>query len=229
MGFYRGPNIVTEDLGLALDFASPRCWTAGSTTAYDLTANNNNATVNGSPATQDTGTPAQNMYFDGSNDYLQIAANQTSLWFNDGQTIEMWVYHTINSGRRNFWDQAYGGSGTMTHEQGGGISYYYGSNGANGGSYKGFGSSAIPGNTWAHFAVSRYTGGAKWYINGINTQTTTDGYTPMATNTTANIRIGLGYTGVYLKANISVIHAYTRGLSDSEVLQNYNALKGRFI
>ena len=91
------------------------------------------------------------MYFDGSNDYLQITANQTSLWFNDGQTIGMWVYHTINSGRRNFWDQAYGGSGTMTHEQGGGISYYYGSNGANGGSYRGFGSSAIPGNTWALF------------------------------------------------------------------------------
>ena len=117
----------------------------------------------------------------------------------------------------------------MTHEQGGGISYYYGSNGANGGSYRGFGSSAIPGNTWAYFAVSRYPGGAKWYINGINTQTTTDGYTPMATNTTANIRIGLGYTVVYLKANIAVIHAYTRGLSDSEVLQNYNSLKGRFI
>ena len=228
MGINRGPVIVTQDLGLAFDFASPRCWVAGSSTAYDLTNNGNNATVYGSPAMQDTGTPVQNMYFDGTNDYLQIASNQTSLGFNDGQTIEMWVYHTVNSGRRNFWNQAYGGSGTMTHEQGGGISYYYGSNGANGGSYKGFGSSAIPGNTWSHFAVSRYTGGAKWYINGVNTQTTTDGYTPMTTNTTANIRIGLGYTGVYLIANIGVVHAYTRGLSASEVLQNYNALKNRF-
>ena len=229
MGFSRGPKIVTDSLALTLDATNPESWTAGSSIWYDISGNNNHAIVNGSPATQDTGTSFQNVYFDGSNDYLQIAANQTSLWFNDGQTIGMWVYHTINSGRRNFWDQAYGGSGTMTHEQGGGISYYYGSNGANGGSYKGFGSSSIPGNTWSYFCVSRYTGGAKWYINGVNTQTTTDSYTPMATNTTANIRIGLGYTGVYLKANIAVIHAYTRGLSDSEVLQNYNSLKGRFI
>jgi hypothetical protein len=51
----------------------------------------------------------------------------------------------------------------------------------------------------------------------------------MTVTTTNNIRIGLGYTGVYYQGNIAVIHAYTRGLSDSEVLQNYNAQKNRFI
>ena len=226
---YVGPHIVTEGLGVAYDFTSRRSWIPGSSTVKDISGNGNTGTVYNSPATQDTDTPAQNLYFNGSNNYIEMTANQTSLWFNNGQTIGMWVYHTINSGRRNFWNQAYGGSGTMTHEQGGGISYYYGSNGADGGSYKGFGSSAIPGNTWSYFCVSRYTGGAKWYINGVNTQTTTDSYTPMSTNTTANIRIGLGYTGVYLQANIASVHAYRDGLSDAEVLQNYNALKGRFI
>ena len=58
---YTGPHIVTKDLGLAFDFTSPRCWAADSTTVYDLTTNGNNATVNGSPAMQDTGTPVQNM------------------------------------------------------------------------------------------------------------------------------------------------------------------------
>ena len=229
MGFARGPKIVTDSLALTLDATNPESWTVGSNTWYDISGNNNHATVNGSPATQDTGTSFQNVYFDGSNDYLQITANETSLSFKTGQTIGMWVYHTINSGRRNFWDQAYGGYGTWTHEQGSGISYYYGSNGGNAQSYKGFGSSAIPGNVWTYICSSSYTGGAKWYIDGVNTQTTTDSYTPMTATTTNNIRIGLGYTGVYLKANIAIVHAYTRGLSDSEVLQNYNTLKGRFI
>jgi hypothetical protein len=226
---YTGPNIVTEDLALALDFASSRCWTAGSTTAYDLTANNNNATVNGSPATQDTGTPSQNMYFDGSNDYLQITANETSLSFKPGQTIGMWIYYSNPVGRRNLWDQAYGGYGTWTQEGGGNLNYYYGSNGGNGQSYKGFGSMGVPENGWQYITSTRYTGGAKWYLNGSLERTTTDSYTPMTNTTTNNIRIGLGYTGVYFQGNIALVHAYTRGLSDNEVLQNYNALKGRFI
>ena len=141
----------------------------------------------------------------------------------------MWVYHPGNAGRRNLWDQAYGGYGTWTHEQGGTISYYYGSNGGNGSSYKGYGSMDVPENGWQYITVSRYTGGAAWYLNGVKASTTTDSYTPMTVTTTNNIRIGLGYTGVYYQGNIAVIHAYTRGLSDSEVLQNYNAQKNRFI
>mgnify|MGYP003976887967 FL=1 len=228
MGFFRGPNIVTEDLGLALDFASPRCWVAGSSTAYDLTNNGNNATVNGSPATQDAGTASQNIYFDGSNDYLQIAANESSLSFKPGQTICMWVYHPGNTGRRNLWDQAYGGYGTWTHEQGGTISYYYGSNGGNAPSYKGFGSMDVPENGWQYIVSSRYQGGAQWYLNGILQSTTTDSYTPMTNTTTNNIRIGLGYTGVYYQGNIGLVHAYTRGLSSLEIAQNFNSQKSRF-
>ena len=224
-----GPDIITEDLALYYDFASSKCWIPGSSLAYDLTSNNNNATVNGSPATQDTGTSAQNIYFDGSNDYLSITANETSLSFKPGQTIGMWVYHPGNTGRRNLWDQAYGGYGTWTHEQGGTISYYYGSNGGNAQSYKGFASMDVPENGWQYIVSSRYSGGAKWYLNGSLEVTTADGYTPMTATTTNNIRIGLGYTGVYYQGNIGLVHAYTRGLSSSEILQNYNTLKPRFI
>jgi hypothetical protein len=229
MGAFGGPKIVTEDLGLALDATTDRSWIAGSSTWYDISGNGNHATAYGSPATQDAGTPAQNIYFDGSNDYFQISANEASLSFKPGQTIGMWVYHPGNAGRRNLWDQAYGGYGTWTHEQGGTISYYYGSNGGNGSSYKGYGSMDVPENGWQYITVSRYTGGAAWYLNGVKASTTTDSYTPMTVTTTNNIRIGLGYTGVYYQGNIAVIHAYTRGLSDSEVLQNYNAQKNRFI
>ena len=169
------------------------------------------------------------MYFDGINDYLQITANETSLSFKPGQTIGMWIYHPDISERRNLWDQAYGGYGTWTHEQGDSINYYYGSNGGNGQSYKGFSSLDVPENEWQYITSTRYTGGAKWYLNGLLKTSTTDSYTPMTATTTTNIRIGVGYTGYYFKGSIALVHAYTRGLSDSEVLQNYNALKERFI
>ena len=226
---FTGPNIITDGLALTLDATNPKSWTVGGSTWYDISGNDNHATVNGSPATQNTGTSLQNVYFDGSNDYLQIAANESSLSFKPGQTICMWVYHPGNTGRRNLWDQAYGGYGTWTHEQGGTISYYYGSNGGNAPSYKGFGSMDVPENGWNYITSTRYTGGAKWYLNGSLERTTTDSYTPMTNTTTNNIRIGLGYTGVYFQGNITLIHAYTRGLSDIEVSQNYNALKSRFI
>jgi|TARA_B110000238_G_C16050552_1_gene405925 hypothetical protein len=226
---FTGPKIITDGLALTLDATNPKSWTVGGSTWYDISGNDNHATVNGSPATQNTGTSFQNVYFDGSNDYLQITANETSLSFKTGQTVGMWVYHPGNSGRRVLWDQAYGGYGTWTHEGGGTISYYYGSNGGNGQSYKGFGSMDVPENGWNYITSTRYTGGAKWYLNGSLERTTTDSYTPMTNTTTNNIRIGLGYTGVYFQGNIAMVHAYTRGLSDVEVSQNYNALKLRFI
>ena len=84
---------------------------------YDLSGNGNNALVGGSPTTQDAGTPVRNVYFDGG-DYFTVNANETSLNFKNGQTVGILMYTTYTSGRRNPWDQAYGGYGTWTHEQG---------------------------------------------------------------------------------------------------------------
>ena len=228
MGFFRGPNIVRDGLVLALDAASSRSWTAGGSVWYDLSGNGNNATASGSPSTANSGTGTQSIAFDGTNDFFTVTANETSLSFKQGQTIGMWVYHPGVTGRRNLWDQAYGGYGTWTHEQGGSINYYYGSNGGNAQSYKGFTSMDVPENGWQYIVSSRYSGGAQWYLNGTLQVTTTDSYTPMTATTTNNIRIGLGYTGVYYQGNISLVQAYTRGLSSTEIAQNYNAQKSRF-
>ena len=48
MGFYRGPKIVTDGLVLALDAASKRSYVSGSSTWYDLSGNDYNATVESS-------------------------------------------------------------------------------------------------------------------------------------------------------------------------------------
>ena len=74
---------------------------------------------------------------------------------------------------------------------------------------------------------SRDASNVTWYRNG--TQSSQGSSYGVLTNTTTNnIRIGLGYTGVYWAGNLVLVHAYTRGLTASEVSQNYNAIKGRF-
>ena len=229
MGVSSGPNLVSKDLALAYDFSSPRSWVSDSSTVYDLTGNNNNATVNGSPATgAANGFQLTYMEFDGTDDYLQITANDATLDFQEGQTLGFVFYHSYTSGRRNLWDQAYGGYGTWTHESGNQISYYYGSNGGNSTPYKGFNTGNIPNDQWDYVVTSRFDGGAKSYLNGVELASTSDSYTPMSTTTTNNIRIGIGYTGVYFAGNIALIHAYRRGLSDEEIQQNYDALKQRY-
>ena len=50
-------------------------------------------------------------------------------------------------------------------------------------------------------------------------------------NFTEQIRIGINRASdSYFKGNVSVVRLYTnRFLSDTEVLQNYNATKGRYL
>ncbi len=47
MGFYRGPNIVTDGLIYVIDSASERSYPGSGTTVYPMvpSANNNNATL----------------------------------------------------------------------------------------------------------------------------------------------------------------------------------------
>ena len=66
----------------------------------------------------------------------------------------------------------------------------------------------------------------KWYLNGVLSATNSNPYGTLA-NTSANITIGNGYAG-YWQGDMSMVTAYTRALTDNEVAQNYNAIRGKF-
>lgn len=227
MGFGRGPNIVKDGLVLALDATVDRSWTPGASVWKDLSGYGNDAIAQGSPSTQDSGTNVRNIYFDGTNDRFIVYANETSLSFKQGQTVGILMYHTYSSGRRNPWNQAYGGYGTWTHEQGNNINYYYGGSGANASPYSSINSSTTPRSTWNYMVVSRSSSTVKWFKNGTEISSSTTTYTPMSATTTANITIGQGYAGWWI-GNMVLVQAYNRGLTPAEVYRNYNALKNRF-
>lgn len=223
---FTGPNIVRDGLVLMLDATNDKSWTPGSSTWYDLSGNGNNAAASGGPSTQDDGTPVRGIAFDGTNDYFTVTANETSLSFKNGQTVCILMYTSYTSGRRNPWDQAYGGYGTWTHEQGDNINYYHGTHGGNSSPYNARNSQDTPQNAWNYMVCSRDSTNVTWYKNGVQ-RYQASAYNTTSVNTTANIRIGRGYAGYWI-GNMVFVHAYNRGLTGEEVEKNYNALKARF-
>ena len=202
MAIRRGPRIIKSGLVVALDATNDRSWVSGNSYWYDISGNGNNALVSGTPTTQDTGTPVRNVYLDGS-DYFTISANETTLNFKNGQTVGILMYHTFTSGRKNPWDQAYGGYGTWTHEQGSSINYYSGTNGGNAQPYNSRNSSTTPRSEWSYMVCSRDTTNVTWYKNG-EQRSQSSSYGTLTNDTTNNIRIGTGYAGGWI--GLSLIH-----------------------
>jgi hypothetical protein len=99
MGFYRGPNIVTDGLIFALDAGSSRCFTSGETTATDLVQGFNCSGASGSPGsgthTPDTANfPVYNSIKGGVFDFaggkgINIDGDLGST---TASTISMWFY-----------------------------------------------------------------------------------------------------------------------------------------
>jgi hypothetical protein len=151
--------------------------------------------------------------------------------FRYGQTIIGWFEPTNNTDRRNLHDQAYAGSGTLTHEPAGEINYYFGTGGENNSPYVGVGS----GHTYLanegpmFYAVSRNQRHdvVQWYKNNSVNTYTAGGYN-LTTNSTSRLRLGLGYTGIYWVGNWYMQICYNRGLGQREIEQIYNATRARF-
>jgi hypothetical protein len=221
MSLSHSPSIVRTGLSLLFDPANIKSYPGTGTTIYDLSGNGNHGTLSGSPVFTNG-----YMVYDGVNDAITVTANQNSLDFSQEQTVIIWMYHTYTSGRKNPYDQAYGGYGTWTHEQGSYISLIYGNAGANGGPYTSISSGTTPLSTWNCVVLTRSVSTAKAYINGVNTSTGANPYGVLAT-TTANINFGIGYAGVWV-GNMGPMMLYKRALSADEVQQNFEAHRGRY-
>jgi hypothetical protein len=165
--------------------------------------------------------------FNGSNS-LTISANPTSLDFNSGQTIILWMTNKSTSAvRRNPYNQAYAGGGTITHENDTGFNYYYGIDGTDGSNYTSLYSSfnLVQGER-AMIALTRNTSTTSWYKNGVFSNSHGNPYGTVVTGTNA-ITIGNGYTTGFV-GEIHAVQLYNRALTPSEIAQNYNAFAERY-
>jgi len=219
MSQHYGNVLPRSDLALLFDPANPKCYPGSGSTIYDMSGHGNNGTISGSMVFT-----YPYMVFDGTDDQINVTANQSSLNFRYEQTLIIWMYHTFTSGRRNPWDQAYGGYGTWTHESGANISSYVGDAGSNASPYIGGGSASTPTSTWQMMATVRNTVDRRWYRNGSLSSTTAHSY-GVLTETTANIRIGNGYAGRWI-GNMGMVMAYKRALNADEMSTIYERTRG---
>lgn len=225
-------RLVKENLVLLMDAGDLSSYPKSGSTWFDLSPNENDGTLVGSPAYN----PSRNggLFFRGtaSGQYVTIPHDATSMDFSDQQTICMWMLPLTDevSNRRNPYNQAYGGPGTLTHETNGTINYFFGTNGGNNTPYANINSGfTVVDNELAFITVTRNqtTNSVKWYKNGsLVTSSNAGGYASTA-NGTNPILIGDGYVSGFL-GNIYFCAVYNKALSDAEVLQNYNATRRRY-
>ena len=224
-------GIVTDSLFMELDASD---YTSG--TWNDRTVNGNNATINGATwSSTDDGI----FDLDGSNDNIQIPhKSQLSLSTTVQKTIQVWVKFDTLPGLNQqvpvfgklsssyafdgYWGGLFSNTGTVRCT-------------TNGSSIQRISTSTstVTTNTWYLFTfISQITSTSnttKVYINETEYITAThgtDGYSE--SNPLYLGYIGSGVSSLYLNGKIGACYFYTKGLSASEILQNYNATKTKY-
>jgi hypothetical protein len=224
MGFYRGPNIVTDGLVLHLDAANTKSIVSGSTTWLDRSGYGNNGTlVNGPTFNSANG---GSIVFDGNNDYLNIG-NPSSLNLYTSFTLSTWLRMPSSTVYQTILARGRGGAAWDGYEMGhnGHVSRVTAENAA--GTVVTFnltGNRIIDDGIW-HYVLFSFNGTTgTMYVDAIPAGSA-NGY--FSSNNNSNY-IGRRLDGNYLSGSIATTQIYNRALSAQEVLQNYNATKSRF-
>ena len=211
MGTYGGPQMLLDSLQQSYDFSSPKCYNNGLTSVDDL--------INGTTCTiTNTGTDIS--YADGCLTWGGANAAYISIP-NTGNlslfTLEAWVYNqsggnSRHSILRNFWEIV-------------GTSLQFWSYDFANDYWRSTPSNTVPYDEWTHIVTTWDGSVIRHYANG--SIVWTDSST--SSGTSQNMyQIG-GYGGRMFKGKLASLNIYEKTLSATEVLQNYNAKKSRFI
>ena len=229
--YANGPKIVTDGLVLCLDAGNPKSYPGSGTAWVDISRNGNNGTlINGPTFNSDN---IGSIVFDGSNDYVAIPSS--SLVSSSQMTFDVWnfgisaqassvVYFTNGAGHRllnihlpfignNIFFDAGNGSGNV-----GSFDRIF--KNATNAEYQGW-------HYWA-FTKNSVAGTMRIYRNGQLWHSGTSLTAPIGAASVSGNLGGAVDLGGYHIGRIGSAKLYSRELSASEVLQNYNATKGRF-
>lgn len=214
MALNHSPSIVTNGLVLYLDAANRRSYPGSGTTWFDISGYNNHATLVNGPVFNNTKGGA--ISFDGLNDYADINGATSSLSTITNYTLSLWILANATS---NKVIMEKGANLKMLVQPGTSNFIYYGDySESDMGVY-------IFNNTWRNVHVVQSATQRKFFLNGILRHTGSGG--PRAANSDSIVL--MSRFGNFAQAgSVSLLKVWNRALSDNEVLQNYNATKGRF-
>jgi len=235
MALGHNPSIVTNGLTVLLDSMNPRSYPGTGTMWYDISGNNNHGTMSnftgpnaGSTSGYDTNTKW--MMFDrhlggtdgAVNNVVNITNSSTlqECLCQNGMSVSMWVrITTAVCTAMTKWDgswEIYYCSPLVFRTQGTG--------GNDGGT--GYSNSSYV-NVWTNIVATHDGTTRKIYFNG--SEIFSDTNIVSGQNTTNPVSIGAYSSGIYAFVGALPYYSlYNRAITSTEVLQNFNAIRGRF-
>jgi hypothetical protein len=234
MAGYISPNTVTDVLVLCLDASNQKSYVSGSTLWNDLTGNFNNGTLTNGPTYSTSGNGC--IVFDGVDDNV-VLGNVLNIGLNSW-TISCWAKLNTGSGTMGIAGK------TSQRSYVGRYAIFVETNNIN--------ALFQPlGNYTVSTSVTPYVDGKFHYmvltINRTGLMTlyidSTSVGTPVSISSDSGVNLNAStdyfYVGAYgnssgqvpalfLNGNVAQVQVYNRALSSQEVLQNYNATKGRY-
>jgi len=218
------PSIATTGLGLCLDAGNLRSYPGSGTSWFDVSGNNNTNTLVNGPTYSSTN--GGSMVFDGINDYAN-GTNTSSLYTGD-MTAEAWI--KVNATPSD-WVRIVGTGGNGATNRTFGLWYSaerrllwqrYGA--ADPSIYPT--TPTLDVSSWYHIVATTSGSSHALYLNGTSIGTATAAG-PWAASGEA-ITVGFAGFHTYTNSNISIVRLYTTGLTAAQVLQNFNATRGRY-
>ena len=224
MALSHAPSLVTDGLIIYLDANNSSSYAGTGSTWYDLSGNGRHASLISSPTYEGFGL-GKYLSFDGSTNYASIPYTITDNSF----TVSLWYYSKVFSSNSlsdaiisNYQVSIAGFDlrlDTPTTLQ---LDIRVGS------SYPNLSFGTIANNTWYHLSFNYDGATVKAFVNG-NLVSSSNA---VGTRTNGSqICIGTSFVDTGRKATCGIpqVMIYNRALSDSEILQNYNATKKRYL
>jgi hypothetical protein len=234
-----GPNIVTDGLVFSIDVGSKKSYPGSGTAIYDLSGNGNNATLTNGPLVTNS-VNGGSVQADGSNDYISVSNMPTGTSW----TIQTWTFidgpTTFSvTGHRTYactdyfrfqWDDK---NTNIAYAPFVDFSSAAGSANITGFTNK---SEDDVFNKWNQVTMTSDGTTISLYWNDVKGTSSS-----ITRNFSSNGNMQIGYNGLSGIGGTDIFNrdggncyfgptmVYNRGLSQSEVLQNYNAAKPRFI
>lgn len=224
MSYNNGSRIVTDGLIVYLDAANSKSYKTGNSTWYDLTKNNNNATVGSSVSLSNT--------FGGGLSFSNsAAASNMTIVGNASFSYTAWAFEIVISTSGSPGSDPTGIFGLI--DSGGVTSNGFRSAGtytqfSAGGSWVNLSAYNSSLNILSHRVITRTGTSLKQYNNGVLYSTDTMG---SGTGTITTYAINSHGTFSAINSQDGIVYMlkiYNREMLAADVLQNYNAVKKRF-
>jgi len=230
-------TIVQQGLVLNLDAGNIYSYAGAGTTWIDVSGASSVAEFVGGPAfsSVDNGT----IYFDGGTAYCAIAPSNNFAWTPSGiglnnMSIDIWIKTSDSAGGQMILSKPWNGSGEYNYTL-----YHNGFTIVTGNQTNTLGFSSIATGNWTNLVILVSTTQFGAYVNGVLVYALTNHGITNNTPTSGNSQLQLtlmtlypygggGNSGFSVQGNVSSLKMYNKVLSAAEILQNYNATKGRF-